>query len=128
MNGYILIFALLIVGDFITKSLGLSIPGSILGLVILFLIFCFKGSVSESIESSAKTLLKYLPLFLVPIGVGVKELLVKLDPNLTSMILVSVSTIISAVLITVFTIYCIKYFSSKIKRKKIVVNKNRDEV
>ena len=74
MNGYIFIFSLLIISEFFVKQTGLNIPGSILGLILLFIYFYIKKEIPQSIESSSKTLLKYLPLMLVPIGVGMKEL------------------------------------------------------
>jgi len=111
------------------KQTHLNIPGSIIALIILFLFFCFNGKVSNSIESSSKTLLKYLPLFIIPIGVGIKELFVDFDSKLLLMILVSILSLILAVLVTVLTIWLIKYFFKKIRNKKLLVeNDNRVEL
>ncbi len=119
MQGYIFIFALLILSDFFVKKMELNIPGSIIGLIILFVIFCINGKVTKSIENSSKTLLKYLPLFIIPIGVGIKELFVNFDSNLVLMLVVSVLSLILAVFITVFIIWIIKYFLKRIQNKKL---------
>ena len=98
-------------------------------MIILFLFFCVRGHVSTSIESSSKTLLKYLPLFIIPIGVGVKDLFVNFDSKLLMMLLVSVLALILAVVITVLTIWIIKYLMEKIQNKKTLSkNDNRVEV
>ena len=129
MQGYIFIFALLILSDFFVKQTGVNIPGSIIGLIILFLFFCVKGKVPSSIERSSKTLLKYLPLFIIPIGVGIKELFSNFDSKLLLMLLVSFLSLILAVFITVFTIWIIKYFFKRIQNKKLFVkNDNKVEV
>lgn len=128
MQGYIFIFALLIASDFFVKKMEINIPGSIIGLIILFVIFCVNGKVTKTIESSSKTLLKYLPLFIIPIGVGIKELFVNFDSKLVLMLVVSVLSLILAVFITVFVIWIIKYFLKRIQNKKIhIQNDNRVE-
>jgi len=127
MQGYIFIFALFILSDFFVKQTDINIPGSIIALIILFLFFCVNGKVPKNIESSSKTLLKYLPFFIIPIGVGIKELFVSFDSKLLLMLLVSVLSLILAVLITVFTIWTIQYFLKKIQKNKTLENDNRVE-
>ena len=128
MQGYIIIFALLILSDFFVKQAGVNIPGSIIGLIILFVFFCVNGKVTKSIDNSSKTLLKYLPFFIIPIGVGIKELFVNFDSKLLLMLFVSVLSLVLAVLITIFTIWTIEYFIKKIQKKKLLENEKRVEV
>ncbi|KAF1057098.1 MAG: hypothetical protein GAK45_02561 [Pseudomonas citronellolis] len=47
------------------------IPGPILGLVLLLIFLLVRGEVSEPISTAASSLLRYLPLLLVPPAVGV---------------------------------------------------------
>ena len=124
MQGYIYIFALLITCDFLVSQLGLNIPGSILGLIILFIIFCFKGNTLDSVEDASKVLLKYLPLFLVPLGVGVKELIVNADFMLLKMISISILSLLGAIFITIFTIRVLKVFLNKKEEDTVIVNQN----
>jgi len=128
MQGYIFIFTILIASDFFVNQTHINIPGSIIGLIVLFLIFCINGKVTNSIDKSSKALLKYLPLFIIPIGVGIKELFVNIDTKLLLMLLVSVLSLILAVFITVFTIWIIKYFLKRIQNKKLFIgNDNKVE-
>ncbi|MCY1285704.1 Holin-like protein CidA [compost metagenome] len=47
------------------------LPGPIIGLVLLLAYLIFQGEVSEPISVAASSLLRYLPLLLVPAAVGV---------------------------------------------------------
>ncbi|KRW57535.1 CidA/LrgA family protein [Pseudomonas sp. TTU2014-080ASC] len=47
------------------------LPGPILGMVLLFAFLLFRGEVSEPLQQASGSLLKYLPLLLVPPAVGV---------------------------------------------------------
>ena len=47
------------------------LPGPIIGLVLLFVALLMRGQASESLQLAASSLLRYLPLLLVPPAVGV---------------------------------------------------------
>lgn len=47
------------------------LPGPIIGLVLLFIALLARGQASESLQVAASSLLRYLPLLLVPPAVGV---------------------------------------------------------
>jgi len=47
------------------------LPGPIIGLVLLFIFLAVRGGVSEPLNEAASSLLRYLPLLLVPPAVGV---------------------------------------------------------
>lgn len=47
------------------------LPGPIIGLVLLFIYLAVRGGVSEPLNEAASSLLRYLPLLLVPPAVGV---------------------------------------------------------
>ncbi len=47
------------------------LPGPIIGLVLLFIYLMLRGSVNEPLNEAATSLLRYLPLLLVPPAVGV---------------------------------------------------------
>ncbi|MCQ4311256.1 CidA/LrgA family protein [Stutzerimonas sp. VN223-3] len=46
-------------------------PGPIIGLLLLFVALLARGQASESLQLAARSLLRYLPLLLVPPAVGV---------------------------------------------------------
>ena len=47
------------------------LPGPIIGMVLLVIFLLWRGQVDEPIQLAASSLLKYLPLILVPPAVGV---------------------------------------------------------
>ncbi|WAJ38397.1 CidA/LrgA family protein [Pseudomonas sp. GOM7] len=47
------------------------LPGPILGMLLLFVFLMLRGEVGESLSVASSSLLKYLPLILVPPAVGV---------------------------------------------------------
>ena len=47
------------------------LPGPIIGLLLLFVSLLARGKASESLQVAASSLLRYLPLLLVPPAVGV---------------------------------------------------------
>ncbi|MER2112795.1 MAG: CidA/LrgA family protein [Solibacillus isronensis] len=67
--GIIIIFYL--TGEFIVSVTGIIIPGSIIGLVILWLALYFKILNVKYIQSGASFMLAFLTLFFIPSTVGV---------------------------------------------------------
>jgi putative effector of murein hydrolase LrgA (UPF0299 family) len=47
------------------------LPGPIIGLLLMFLLLCVQGKVSAPIAEASATMLRYLPLLLVPTAVSV---------------------------------------------------------
>jgi holin-like protein len=66
-----LLTVLFLLGNLITKYLHIPLPGSIVGLVLLFLLLQFKVVKIEWIEKGATWLLAELLLFFIPSAVGV---------------------------------------------------------
>lgn len=67
--GIIIIFYL--VGEFIVSITGIIIPGSIIGLVLLWLALYFKILNVKYIQNGAGFMLAFLSLFFIPSTVGV---------------------------------------------------------
>lgn len=65
----LLLFQLL--GEVLARSLGLLVPGPVLGLVLLLVFFLLVPRVAEAVRPTANGLLAHLSLLFVPAGVGV---------------------------------------------------------
>lgn len=61
---WLVLFQLL--GTVLSVLLVPQLPGAILGMLLLFLFLLARGEVSEPLELAAGSLLRYLPLMLVP--------------------------------------------------------------
>jgi holin-like protein len=68
-----ILIILYLIGNEITKSLHLPIPGSIVGLILLFCLLQFKVVKLEWVELGAMFLLSELLLFFVPSAVGIVQ-------------------------------------------------------
>lgn len=71
LNYLTLIFGCQLIGELVTRALEIPVPGPVLGMVILFLVLVFLGSIPEKLSAAADGLLNHLSLLFVPAGVGV---------------------------------------------------------
>jgi len=65
----LLIFQL--AGEVVARSLGLPVPGPVLGMVFLFAALALRGGPSEELQQTGQGLLQHLSLLFVPAGTGV---------------------------------------------------------
>ena len=70
LRGFLLIFLFLILGKIVSAYLPIRFPGSIIGLVLLFIALSTSLIKSEWIMISGNFILKYMALLFIPIGVG----------------------------------------------------------
>lgn len=65
----LLLFQLL--GEALVRTLGLPVPGPVLGLALLLPVLAWRPTVLAMVRPTAQTLLQHLSLLFVPAGVGV---------------------------------------------------------
>lgn len=72
VNGVLWILGCQLVGEVLVRSLGLSVPGPVVGMVLLFAVLSLRrpGPQSGTLRV-ADGLLKHLQLFFVPVSVGI---------------------------------------------------------
>jgi holin-like protein len=98
------------VGEFIQKFLEISIPGPVIGLLLLLLILLFSKksyykipvNLQINLINSAERLLNYLPLLFIPVGVGVVMHLSLLEDNLVPVMLVLIIGTLLTLAVTAF--------------------------
>ena len=78
LQGIFIIFLFQLIGETLQKFFELTIPGPVIGLVLLLLALLLlhrrRGAgtrIEKNLDSSSEALLRHLPLLFVPIGVGV---------------------------------------------------------
>lgn len=75
LKGFTIIMTFLFIGEITSKVLNMTIPGNIIGLVLL-LICLIKGYIPlKTVEKAGSALLAVLALLFVPVGVGIIEYL-----------------------------------------------------
>ncbi|WP_312654275.1 CidA/LrgA family protein [Proteiniclasticum sp.] len=90
------ILIILLAGEGIRMSTGISIPGTVIGMVILFILLMTKVIKLENIEMISKFLLDHLAFLFVPAGVG---LISSLDVIGSAWLPIMMIVIISTVLV-----------------------------
>lgn len=68
-----LLYIISVLGNMISHTLKIPIPGSIIGFLLLFFALIFKVFPEKWIDGGAKFMLAFLPLFFIPSTVGVVE-------------------------------------------------------
>lgn len=98
LKQFMIILLITFVGEMLNYFLPLPVPGSIYGLVILFLCLEFGIVKAESIQETAMWLVEMIPLMFVPAGVGLLKSWGALRPILWQ---VGVITLVSTVIVMV---------------------------
>lgn len=60
-----------LVGEVISQSLELPLPGPVVGMALLFATLLVRGKLADGLRDTAEGLLRHLSLLFVPAGVGV---------------------------------------------------------
>ncbi len=100
------------IGDWISLLLKLPIPGSIVGLLLLFICLYFKIVPEKYIKDGAGFILVILPLFFIPATVGIIQF-----PNLLSG---QGAILIGIVMVSTFMTLIVSGYSSQIVEKKMM--------
>lgn len=92
LKGFIILLSFFLAGEFLSTLLAWPIPGSVLGMLLLFIFLLLRGSLPKSLKQSSDGFLPFLPLFIVPASVGIVNhlyLLQKDGPLLVAAMVVS---------------------------------------
>ncbi|NUU67435.1 CidA/LrgA family protein [Enterobacteriaceae bacterium BIT-l23] len=73
LRAFLLIYACLYAGIAIAALLPITIPGSIIGMLILFLLLSLQILPAQWVKPGCHLLIRYMALLFVPIGVGVMQ-------------------------------------------------------
>ena len=93
LNSIFTIFLFQLIGEFIQKFTDISIPGPVIGLILLLSVLLIRGKffiklpiIENDLVDFSERFLAYLPLLFIPVGVGVVMHLSLLEENLISVI------------------------------------------
>jgi len=75
------LLAFQLVGELISRSLGLPIPGPVIGMALIFGLFLASSRAATAILPTAQGLLGHLSLLFVPAGVGITRHLDRLGED-----------------------------------------------
>lgn len=86
MLGFLVLIVVTLLGEATLAALALPVPGAIVGLLLFVSYLGLRGPGAEEAEAAARSVLRFLPLFLVPVGVAVVGLGARLDADLSLLV------------------------------------------
>lgn len=82
LPGLVALLGCQLVGELLVRTLGLPLPGPVVGMVLMFVVLQVRRPRTDSgLVTVPGTLLRYLPLLYVPAGVGVVTYLSRLEQD-----------------------------------------------
>lgn len=99
LRGLTLLVLMQLIGTAINVLFLPMIPGQVLGMLLLFALLVLRGEVSQPLGEAAGSLLRYLPLLLIPTAVGS---ILFLDTMAGQLLAVSAAMLASLVLSMIF--------------------------
>lgn len=119
LRAFIIIYLCLYAGIGIAALLPIVIPGSIIGMLILFLLLGFQIVPVNWVKPGCYLMIRYMALLFVPISVGVM--------NYTDILTAQFGPIVvSCVLSTLLVLMVVGYSSHRLHSKPIVGEKNNE--
>jgi holin-like protein len=109
-----LLFVFYFIGERLRDALHLSIPGSIIGLLLLLAVLSLKILPVQWIEEGSGILLKYLPFLLIPATVGVMNFTSIFQGKEALLIIITIiSTLITMIISGHASQFLARYFQKK---------------
>jgi holin-like protein len=112
----LIILGIYLLGELLSRSLNLPIPGNILGMVILFILLCTKVVKVENISTVTNFLLDHLSFFFIPAGVGLMASIGIIQSTWWQLLVVCISTTVIIIGVTGIIVQAI---SRSTKKKNI---------
>ena len=73
--GFLILVVCQFLGEIIVSVFDLTIPGPVMGMLVLLLGLIIRGHVSDSVGKASDNLMKYIGLLFVPAGAGISMFL-----------------------------------------------------
>ncbi|MEK5206423.1 MULTISPECIES: CidA/LrgA family protein [unclassified Psychrobacillus] len=113
----VILYLFSFIGSWIVQSLSLQFPGSIVGLLLLFVCLYFRIIPVELIKDGAGFLLAFLALFFIPATVGIMDYPELLSWAGLGMVL---AIVLSTVITIIFTGRFCQYLERKLLEKELI--------
>ncbi|MBD2821460.1 CidA/LrgA family protein [Xenorhabdus sp. 42] len=118
LRAFALLYLCLFAGNITSALLPFSLPGSIIGLLILFCLLAFQIIPAHWVKPSCHLLIKNMTLLFLPIGVGIMDYY----PQISQQIL---PIVLSCIISTVIVMIVVAYSSHYIHRERIVIGSEK---
>ena len=99
LYGFLILIGCQLAGEIIVGVSGLTIPGSVMGMLLLFVGLLARGGVPDGLGDVGNGLLKYIGLLFVPAGAGISMYLGLIAEEWDVILIASVSSTILTLLV-----------------------------
>lgn len=113
-----ILFSICLVGQLISGFLPITIPGSVISLVILLLLLLLRIIKPGQIQETSEFLLKNMAFLFVPAGVQILEQYTQLQGHILVFLLICVITTLLTFLVTALTVIGVMKLQTKILAKR----------
>ena len=100
----LIVLGIYLIGEILSSTLSLPIPGNILGMVILFVLLCTKTIKVDQISNVTNFLLDHLAFFFIPAGVGLMSSMGIIKATWLQLLIVCIVTTIVIIAVTGITV------------------------
>ena len=117
IKGLFYIFGFYFLGELISSLIGGFLPGSVIGMILLFLSLYFKLIRPNDVQPTASTITKNMAIFFVPTAVGLMAYGELLSKNFWAIFT-------AIILSTIFTISTVALLQDRFERRRKPTKKN----
>lgn len=124
-RGLIILTLCLWVGNIISKIIPIMIPGSIIGLLLLFFLLAFQLIPTCWIKNSCNLFMRYMTVLFIPAAMGIMDNYSLLLENWIPIIF---STVGGSLIVLIFTAFLTENFQKKISsQKRTILSKEQEK-
>ncbi|MBN3136848.1 CidA/LrgA family protein [Pectobacterium punjabense] len=117
LRAFALIYLCLLAGNAVSALLPFTIPGSIIGMLVLFTLLCSQILPAQWVKPGCNLLIRHMALLFVPIGVGVM--------NYYDLVSQQFGPIVVSCLISTFIVMLVVGFSTQIMQRERALASDR---
>lgn len=118
----LIILVVYFIGEFISSTFNLPIPGNIIGMILLLVLLMTNIVKVEKIETVSNFLLDHLAFFFLPAGVGLLTAVSILKADGVQLVVIAIISTLIVMSSTVVAVETLIKKSEKNKRKKVERN------
>lgn len=109
----LIVLIIYFIGEFISKTLHLPVPGNILGMILLLVLLCTNIVKVEMVDTVSNFFLDHLAFFFIPAGVGLLTALDVLKGNSIKLLVICIVSTLLVIGITGVVVQALIKFKSK---------------
>ena len=112
-----IVFGVCLVGQFISCCLPVAVPASVIGMLLLLLLLCFRILKPHHIEKKSNFLLSNMAFFFIPAGVGIMDNYSYVKGNILPLLLVCLITTVLTFGVTAATVTTVIKLQDRMREK-----------